>query len=404
MNRNERAPDTQRFTPSLEMRSMPSRFFLSATLKEDIDPVLLQTAVNTITPRFSFIQVHEKRRLLDSSLIFDGHTPQITSLPLKNRILTCNKSSEPLRVLYSHNRIMITTSHALTDGYGAMAILKSLLLCYGRLKGNKIPESPMIIEPGSTPSSQETEDAFRTNYQQEIPTSTVSGRAYQTSGRDIPHNIIRCITGIISIDDIKAVTETYKITITEYLAAVYLYALYRIQRGNSLRKSPIRLSVPVDLRELYDSRTLRNFSLFIRPEIHTGLGAYEFSEIVHHVYHSMRFDLQKKNISSVIRSGVINHNHALKLLLQRGAKNRGERLHSGTLSNLGKVKLPKELAEMVSNFDFFLGPNHINPENCALVGFDKAIHINFTRTVEDPVVSREFFRLLVEQGISVEIR
>ncbi len=395
--------ETQKFTPSLEMKSMPSRFMVSATLTKKVDPHLLQKAVDTITPRFSFIQVKEKRWLLSSSLIFDGHTPQVTPLSRQDRTVLYPKSTEPLSIIYTEDSIGITASHTLTDGHGVLDILKSLILTYHRLAGMKIPESNLILEPGSSSKQQETEDTFKTYYRQEIPSSKISGNAFHTTGRAIENHTIRYITGTIRIEDLKAKTETYKITITEYLAAVYLYALYRIQRKSSAKRTPIRLSIPVDLRKLYDSKTLRNFSLFIRPEIHTGLGSYDFSEIVHHVYHSMRFDLQKKNISSAIRSSLINHLYTWKLLHQRGEKNRGERLHSGTLSNLGKISLPEELSKSVSHFDFLLGPNRINPENCGLVGYDKEIHVNFTRTVEDPVVSREFFRLLVEQGIPVEI-
>ena len=42
----------------------------------------------------------------------------------------------------------------------------------------------------------------------------------------------------------------------------------------------MRIEVPVNMRNKLPSRTMRNFSLFVLPEIDVRLGTYTFEEIL----------------------------------------------------------------------------------------------------------------------------
>ncbi len=399
----QNGPNPRSFIPSLAIKSMPSTFCVSADLREPVDPELLQEAVSLLAARYPFIRVREGQTLFSSVLRYDDHIPQARRVVQKGHMVKWRNLPFPLMVVYDTKYIGIAASSSLTDGHGVLTMLKTLLLAYLRLAGHAVPESGLVREPGSSILPSETEDAFRACYHEDIPTTKLTGRAFHTDGRPLEANRLGRITGVIPTETLKETTKKYQVTVTEYLGAVYLYALYRIQQRESNRETPIRLSIPVDLRGFYETETLRNFSLFIRPEIHTGLGEYDLPELIRHVCHSLRYARQKKQISSTIRTNFTRHLRLQNGLHRLGRFEQGELYHSGTLSNMRQVEIPDEMAGLITGFDFTLGPNSINHENCGIIGYDGVIRITFTRTVQDPSVSREFFRILSEEGITAEI-
>lgn len=76
------------------------------------------------------------------------------------------------------------------------------------------------------------------------------------------------------LTDISARSKGEKVLITEYLASVHVYSLLAIYIYNQLSKfqkrrqcKMFRIQVPVSLRRIYSSKTRRNSSLFVTPEI-----------------------------------------------------------------------------------------------------------------------------------------
>ena len=53
------------------------------------------------------------------------------------------------------------------------------------------------------------------------------------------------------------------------------------------RRKPVKVLLPVNLRTLFPSRSLRNFASYITPEIDPRTGDYTFSEICAAVHHRM---------------------------------------------------------------------------------------------------------------------
>lgn len=86
-------------------------------------------------------------------------------------------------------------------------------------------------------------------------------------------------------------------SLTVYLTSAMLLALQRIQdeqTPDKRRQKPIRVVVPVNLRRLFPSRTLRNFVHVIMPEIDPRMGDYEFSEILTSVKHQLGLLVTKR--------------------------------------------------------------------------------------------------------------
>ena len=81
----------------------------------------------------------------------------------------------------------------------------------------------------------------------------------------------------------------------------------------------------------------------------------------------------------------------------------GDVLSSTTLSNLGVTKLPEEMSQYVRRMDFILGPLASNRVCAAALTYNGRLRINFTRTIAEPLLEREFFTRLVKLGIPVKV-
>lgn len=81
----------------------------------------------------------------------------------------------------------------------------------------------------------------------------------------------------------------------------------------------------------------------------------------------------------------------------------GELLHSGTLSNLGRVVLPEKMTHLVERMDFVPIPNPVNRTNLSMLGYDGKLYMTFGRVIRETDVETRFFRRLVKMGIPVRI-
>jgi NRPS condensation-like uncharacterized protein len=225
------------------------------------------------------------------------------------------------------------------------------------------------------------------------------------------------ITGIVPLDAISAKVKEKKVTINDFLVAAFLDA-YQDVYGRYLSaphrkpKYPIRIIVPKNLRKLFDSKTMRNFALFIWPSIDPRLGHYSFDELLEIAHHSMKLGNTPKPYLSDIARNVRSERNLLLRLLPRKMKDIllawafnafGEKPSSGSVSNLGVVHMPDEIAGHIERFEIIPAPGPISTCNCCIIGFKNHVAITFGRTIRETEVEKFFFRKLVRSGIPVKI-
>lgn len=81
----------------------------------------------------------------------------------------------------------------------------------------------------------------------------------------------------------------------------------------------------------------------------------------------------------------------------------GEKKSCLSLSNLGNVTLPKEMAQYVTRMDFILGVQATAPNNCGVLSYGGTLYINFIRNIREADLEYHFFRVLRDMGISVTV-
>jgi NRPS condensation-like uncharacterized protein len=223
---------------------------------------------------------------------------------------------------------------------------------------------------------------------------------------------------MIPLNELAAKSKQHNVSITVYLVSVYLYSLQNIYNRLSAfakkrSRKIFRIQVPMNLRRMYTSKTMRNFSLFVTPEIDLRLGTYTFEEIIKTVYHLMQLETDKKLINKIITRNVgAERNLWLKntplfiksLILYFTYKAAGTSLYSGVITNLGKVTFTPAIDALIDYFVFIPPPpNKTLKVNCGVWGFDNKLIMSFGNITESNEVEREFFTLLTSQGIPVKI-
>ena len=152
--------------------------------------------------------------------------------------------------------------------------------------------------------------------------------------------------------------------------------------------------------------------MFVMPEIDPRLGKYSFDEILDIVRETLITKATEKDISKSLSRNVGGQRNWVirivplifkKLLMPMLYKNLGEGLVSGTLSNLGLIKLPEGMSKEVERVDFILGTNPINKTSCAVCGYKDKLVINFSGNTNSVEIEKLFFTRLIKMGIPVKI-
>lgn len=398
---------------------IPCMFRLYANLKTPINVSILQQALENIITRFPYYKVNLRNGLFWSYWETNSGMPIVieeTKYPCKKMPIR-KKGIFPFRVRAYYNRVSVEFHHSITDGTGALIFLKSLVGEYLNLTGISVSDWQDIFRSDQEPHNEEYDDAFKKNYQKYLPGPPRVSKAFHLPYKLEPKGVYHLTIGIMLIKQMLNKSKELNVTLTEYLIAVYLEALQNILFSFPIKKQkrllkPIRLMVPVNLRRFFPSKTMRNFSLYVTPNIDPRLGHFSFDEILEQVYHYMRVEVSDRYISQQIARNVRGELHPLirvtplfiKRLFGKIIYNgQGEFLYSGVITNLGKVSLPEPLNSEIEDIQFLSAPSPVTKTGCAVNSFGEKLFINFGRTIKEAHVEKLFFRRLVKDGIKVRI-
>ena len=395
-------------------------FRLSATLTRPIQADLLQQALEQILGRFPYFAVELRSGVFWSYFQPNAQSPRVLAdshYPCLN-FPTRGKGHYPFRVLAFHRRMAVEFTHAATDGSGALAFLKSLLAQYLRLReGLDLSDCSDLMLPGQTPDPEESQDGFRQHYRKRVPSSGVLPRAFQVPYALDTGRVYHLTTGLIQVPELLTVAKGAGVSLTEWLAATCLDTLQEIfanwpKAQRKRHQRPICLDVPVNLRQAFPSKTMLNFFTTVSPSLDPRLGHYRFDEILKKVHHTLRVNLNDKELSKAIARNVSARRHPLLRIIPFAIKDHvlpriyqhwGIKKATCSLSNLGRVQLPPNLEPWVERFDFIPAYPNTRKVGCACISFRDQLCLTFGRTIAEPTLEQGFFRRLTQQGIKVRI-
>ena len=399
--------------PASRNRHWSNLFRLSATLKEEVDVAVLQSALDVTVRRFPSIAVRLKAGMFWYYLEEIPAAPAIMEekpYPL-SRMLFDDIRKCAFRVTVYEKRIAVEFFHALTDGNGGLVFLKTLVAEYLYQKyGVKVPVGNGVLDRLEEPPKEELEDSFF-KYAGKHEASRKDTDAFKIAGKREEDGYRTNTTFALPADTVTAEAKKQGVTVTAYLTAALIMATVRVQEKrvrNRKNRRPVKVLIPVNLRKIFPSRTLRNFVLYATPGIDPRLGDYTFPEVCRIVHHQMQLQITEKNMAAMIATNVNSEKPLLLRACPLFLKNFvmkmifnavGERKSCFSFSNLGLVNMPEEFDRYVDRLDFVLGAQSSAPYNTSLVTYKGRMNLNVIRNMAEPVLEREIYHVLRELGI-----
>ena len=404
--------------PAARSHNWTNAFRLSATLKEEVDTKVLQSALDVTIRRFPSLGTRLRKGLFWYYLQQVSHAPAIRqemSYPL-TRMTRKDLRDCALRVIVYHNRIAVEFFHSLTDGNGGVIFLKALVAEYLQQKYHLvIPAEQGVVGRLEEPSPEELEDSFP-KYAGPVCASRRENNAWHLKGTPEPDGFLNVTCFQLPVAQVLEQAHHYCVSMTTFLSAALMQAILNLQAQqipNRRYRKYVRLLIPVNLRRLFPSKSMRNFALYTTPEVDPKLGDYSFEELCQIIQHRMALDVTPKQMSARIATNVKSEQVFLLKITPLFIKNLvmkavflavGERKSCLCLSNLGQVTLPREMEAYVERLDFILSSQAMSPHNCGVLSYKDTLYVNFTRNIVEPNLEREFFLVLREMGLPVEVQ
>ena len=398
--------DAAKIYPLSMKHGLMAVFRLSAYLKQPVVPELLQMALTFTIPRFPSFATTLKKGFFWHYL--DTAKRRFTAE--RERGIPCQplrvsqSGSQSFRVLYWDNRISVEFFHVLTDGTGGMIFLKVLIAEYLRLCGVVFEQDESIWDIHDVPTSEEFENAFANVPRASSASGFADKAATQMSGRLGKNRPSRIVHLKMNASELKAAAGKYNTTVTGYMLAVMFLAQ---KAATDDLHGEFSIQVPVNMRKYYPSRTARNFAMYcgIRMPIEE---IHDIPSMIDRISEQLKEKASKEAMSEMLTATetLVEVMRYIPLAVIQPVAQvvygfLGDKIFTNTLSNLGVVKLPSEIAAEIDSMDFVLGTAITNRAGCAMVTVNNMATFSITKMTPDPTFEEKIYELLTEDHITV---
>lgn len=386
-------------------------FRISAVLKEKVDPVILKQALRKMRKRFPSFFV----RLSDGFIWKRFKYVSADNISVKEDLEFCSpvdaydKKAPAFKIHYFDRRLSLDIFHGVTDGNGAMVFFKTLLAAYFNLQGKNIPATNGVLDINEEPRAEEFENSYVKNYDKSKGKLTrTEPAAHQFRHRD-KESHFSIMQAVLPADELKKLTKSYGVSVTEFFAALYIYS-FCLNIDKKDFKKPIKVQVPIDLRAYFNSQTLRNFSLYTTVTVPSKKADYTFEEILSEAVKQIAQGKKKDTVQKMLNVNVsdaimpvtkYSPSFIKQPFIVAGVKLFGERMLTSPISNLGIVKVPDEMTNLIDYFDFSIGATKLNSIYASIVTFNGKVCVTFSTKKNIRNVQKSFFGFLKDNGVSI---
>lgn len=380
-------------------------FRFTITMSEEICPDLLQAAVDRVHRRFPTIFAGFCPSFFQYTQVPAQVPPQVAPDPG----LLINMTREEIaqcayRVYYSYRDIIIEGFHALTDGYGMVASFSTLTAEYLHLRyGIQIPVGYPIFNVQEAPKHEETEDSYL-KYADTKPLHMPSRYSYQLPGSNPKCGPVHRETFVYPVEELLAGARKYGVSITALLSAVMASSIMELQHNHGKKRlRPVRIMVPIDLRKIFPSKTLRNFILYALPTMEVSEYGSNLQELAQSFSQQIKTHLHKDNLGGIIAYNVKTQRNPIFRILPSRIKCGlmrlaysffGESNSSLTMTNLGNLTLPECMIPYAESIMLTMMPRMRSPYNCGMYSYNGKFFINLCRFPEQSELEEIFSRKL----------
>lgn len=401
--------------PAITSTRSSNVFRFSAVLREEVDEKALQWALEEallIMPSFG-VRLH--RGLFWYYFDVNNQKPVVrkeSKYPC-TPIYRGREKGFLFRVTYYHKRINFELYHVLSDGMGASSFVKTLIYCYfHRIYGCEVPED-LIRREANKVARDFDEDSFVANVpEKEMPQDEKikEDNAFHISGSGYDGTKIGILSANFSFKNIRALAKENDATLSEYICALLIWSIYNTSYRRTSMKLPIVISMPVNLRGMFNSITLRNFfghmNVSVKPT-----REFTFDMTLEAVKDNFKRHLVKgyfeKQISDHVKIERIPGIKFVPLFIKNAVMkyiySKNQRHYTMTFSNLGKLTLPDNIADKVERFEVMMGGSATHPKKLSLCTYEDNLTLTFSSTVSDNSLEQFFISYIADKGINVKI-
>lgn len=424
-------------------------FRLSAELDEEIDPVVLQEALDRVYAQYPLFRAVLRRGVFWYYLLESDRHPVVAAddAPSVAHLYTSDSRELLFRVLYRGRRISLEVFHALTDGTGALWFFQDLLIEYVGLRHGEEFAAALPGMPGGV-KQEFAVDAFTHWFAARSGTAAFvdtampavesasahlpdvtrqagapgrdrtrsgpgagpghSARVVRLRGRYTPDLRTRVVELSMPVGPVLALARAEKVSLTIYLIAVFFESLRttRPLRGGA---RTMAVSVPVNLRQYFPSESGRNFFATTRLQHTYGDDPAEdtLGAVCHDLDRQFREELTRESLERKVRRLIRFERHPVLRLIPRplkdtvlGTVNRlANRSITVAISNLGRVQLGPADPHVGR---LFFHVSAVRPQWCAISHGDR-LTLSFTSPFVETDYQAAFVRHLTGAGVPVTV-
>lgn len=402
--------------PSISNKDNSSVFRVSVVLKEEVDEHVLQLALNMIYKRYDTFFLRLRRGVFWE--YFDTNyyhcmVEKETDTPCA-RIIKHENNGYGIKVLYYKSRISVEAFHSITDGSGIIEFLKSLVYYYVCIKYGQInSQSKVLLFDEVTKNDKDSFNEHfnglakpkREKFKLSKTPLQISGKKHFKGGHSV-------VTGTVLVSEIKKYCKENNCTITAFLIANMIFSIYKEKQKRAKNDKAIVVAVPVNLRKIFESNTLKNFFAVVKIGYVVNKET-EFTEVLKSVttqltQNTAQANLQKTSQQNLQFSNNVFSKHTpliLKnIIIPIGFNYMGDLKKTITLSNVGVMDFPDDMKKYIETTEVLSYPTKKTPINCTICSFDDKLSINFIRSIKDASIIKSFFKgIILHTGAQVSV-
>ena len=384
-----------------------SIFRFTVKLKEEVNREILQKAVELALEKYKVYKVKIKNGLFWHYLVENEMDPIIlkeTENPFK-KVNVKENNKYLFRVTYIESRINLEVFHALTDGSGAIIFLKEILYRYLELK---YPKELEFVKVNKEDIVVDSENAYIKNYEKKMKKTFKDKKAYQLQGEEVTDGVIQLKHYHMNLTEVKNQTKQMDCSLSMYIIAMIVYALYEGNYKTSEDSNPINLCVPVSLQKYFETNTMSNFVSHITVTLDLIKNSeYTFEKILDIVKEQFEIKLSKeKMVETISTESAMTHHpiiNYIPLPLKKIAISLGslklKRNITMTISNLGKFDIDEKYSNYIDNILVILSPDWAEKMKCGICSYKDNLIVSFGTTLNNNQIEKEFIKILEKNNI-----
>ena len=385
-------------------------FRLSAVLNEQIQPEILEKAVEIALEKYKSFRVKMKNGFFWNYLEHNSKKPIIEEekdYPCKY-INPSTNNQYLFKVTYFESKVNIDIFHSLTDGNSGALFFKEIIYSYLEMAH---PDDFKEELRTYRKVDYTIEDSYIKNFDKKAKNNNSSKKAYLLKGGKLKLGAISAIHEIIDLNALKEQAKNENCTITQYITAVLIYSIYQVNFANP-KKRPIKICIPVNLKKYFASDTITNFFSYITVEAEMEKHQLDtFPKILKFVKKEFEKKLTqeeiKKTMSGNVKLGTNPFIKRIPLFLKKPIVRLSyleiRKYTTMTFSNIGRIGIIGKYQKYIDNFFMLIAPESAEKIKCSACSYENKFTLTFTSILNNSYIEKTFLSFLEDKKIAVKI-